>query len=738
MTITSFQSSVLVAHEVSPSPPGFEASSSTSMTIGTGSKTFLTRSGLAYKPGARVRLVSAADPSDYMEGDITAYAGTSMTVNVTYVGRLSSGTFADWSIVIAGIAPAGFEAASITSMAIGTGSKTFTTQSGLAYKLGARVRLVSALDPTDYMEGDVTAYAGTSMTVNVTRIGPTSSGTAADWSIVIAGDPGSGDILSSLNGADFDDPAEVRENLGIIDGMFLAAARSNLKATDTGRYKTSYLSEEGRSGIFVWRTGNYSARIAADTEEGIYIKATAISASVGAWVRSRTEGVYDVKWFGAKGDNTTNDYAAIQAAINLCQFHAGGDVLFSQGGYVIGTGLTVTAPLVRLIGVGQKYCSIVSTTLNLNVVTISAARCSIEKLSLFENVQCNVASAVITLASGAVQCTLDALDVVGGYYCFRALAGSADNVVNNCVMRLSTGGAISYTLGAGTVFFKRCLFNQDWPISVPSSTNDKGARSVLNNFTFAAGDFCTSNGFLLQCATGGISAASPPSLAGKWYGQPITDGGATFYLAGHSAGVAVLVDSGCLYIQYEDCDFTGAFNYGAQVVNNLGTTPPDVTRFVRCTTGGFVLHGFYISATNRLLVQDCEIQSPVGNSALNTGIYMSSSVAGDVTIKGNQIVTAFNYGIWLDKSTTLGSALIEGNSVFGCTYGIYVSPGVKDFSIVGNNCGGSSLWGNNAAAITVAVGSSDYYLIAVNRVHGSTLGVSDGGTGVNKNVNGNV
>jgi parallel beta-helix repeat protein len=483
-------------------------------------------------------------------------------------------------------------------------------------------------------------------------------------------------------------------------------------------------------------TGNYSARIAADTVEGIYIKATAISASVGAWVRTRTDGIYDVKWFGAKGDNTTDDYVSIQAAINLCQYHSGGDVLFSQGGYLVGTGLTVSVPLVRLVGVGQKYCSIFTNTANISVVTVTAARCAIERLSLFQQVQCGIASAIVSFEAGAVQCTLDALDIVGGYYCFRALSGTADNLVTNCVMRLATGGAIAYVQGAGTVFFKRCLFNQDWVSggsNPPAPANDRGARA--NSTAYGVKDFVTLGGFYLQCTTAGTSAGSAPSLTGKWYGQPITDGGAVFYMANNSAGVAVLVDSGCIYIEFEACDFTGAFNYGAQVANNLGTTAPDVVRFIRCTSEGTVLHNFFVSSVNRLLIADCEMKGGVGNSASNTGIYLSPSVAGDVTLRGNQIVSE-DYGIWLDKSTTLGSALIEGNSVFGCTYGIYVSPAVKNFQIIGNNCGSSSNWGNNAAAITVAAGASDFYMIATNRVHGATLGVSDAGTGVNKVVSG--
>jgi len=87
-----------------------------------------------------------------------------------------------------GPAGAGYTATSTTSLLIGTGSKAFTTQAGLAYSAGARARASSAADGANYMEGLVTAYSGTTLTINVDHVG--GSGTHADWNINLAGDVG--------------------------------------------------------------------------------------------------------------------------------------------------------------------------------------------------------------------------------------------------------------------------------------------------------------------------------------------------------------------------------------------------------------------------------------------------------------------------------------------------------------------------------------------------------------------
>lgn len=86
---------------------------------------------------------------------------------------------------------------SATSILIGTGSKTFTTNltnSQTAFVVGTRVRVAYSVTPADFMEGVVTAFTGTTFTVNVDSIG--GAGTFSSWTVSVAGIQGSNGVTS--------------------------------------------------------------------------------------------------------------------------------------------------------------------------------------------------------------------------------------------------------------------------------------------------------------------------------------------------------------------------------------------------------------------------------------------------------------------------------------------------------------------------------------------------------------
>lgn len=82
--------------------PGTSATSTTSLTIGTGSKAFTIQTGKLFSIGQFMVAASTADPTDYMVGQVIAHdSGTgALTLNVTKTE--GSGTIASWTLSLTG------------------------------------------------------------------------------------------------------------------------------------------------------------------------------------------------------------------------------------------------------------------------------------------------------------------------------------------------------------------------------------------------------------------------------------------------------------------------------------------------------------------------------------------------------------------------------------------------------------------------------------------------------------
>ncbi|WP_247776984.1 hypothetical protein [Bradyrhizobium sp. CW1] len=158
----------------------------------------------------------------YYVGDVASNAGASYVwINPTPGSGHVPPNATYWDVSGSpGATGAGYGGTSTTSLVIGTGSKAFTTQSGLAYTNGARVRASSAANTSNWMEGLAT-YSGTTLTIAVDKIN--GSGTFADWNLNVVGQPGAGDLSSSNNLSDVANPATALNNLS---GVSYGSAQS--------------------------------------------------------------------------------------------------------------------------------------------------------------------------------------------------------------------------------------------------------------------------------------------------------------------------------------------------------------------------------------------------------------------------------------------------------------------------------------------------------------------------------
>jgi trimeric autotransporter adhesin len=149
---------------------------------------------------AAVNYVMSLNAGDYIQ---ILWAVSDVDISIATLPAASSPTVPRTPGVIVTVTPVTevgigyYNLTSVSSVAIATGSKTFTTNLSnisTAFTVGTRVRVAYVTTPANYMEGVITSFSGTTLVVNVDSIG--GSGTYANWTISVAGIQGSNGVTS--------------------------------------------------------------------------------------------------------------------------------------------------------------------------------------------------------------------------------------------------------------------------------------------------------------------------------------------------------------------------------------------------------------------------------------------------------------------------------------------------------------------------------------------------------------
>jgi hypothetical protein len=149
---------------------------------------------------AAVNYVLSLNAGDYIQ---ILWAVSDIDISIVTLPATSSPTVPRTPGVIVTVTPITevgigyYNLTSVSSVAIATGSKTFTTNLSnisTAFTVGTRVRVAYVTTPANYMEGVITSFSGTTLVVNVDSIG--GSGTYANWTISVAGLQGSNGVTS--------------------------------------------------------------------------------------------------------------------------------------------------------------------------------------------------------------------------------------------------------------------------------------------------------------------------------------------------------------------------------------------------------------------------------------------------------------------------------------------------------------------------------------------------------------
>ena len=213
---------------------------------------------------------------------------------------------------------------SATSLSIGTGSKSLTTQAGKAWVVGAFVYLISAASIANRMVGQVTAYdAGTgALTVNVGAA--SGGGTFASWMIGLATSTATAAEVSVADGANLFTASTVETVLAELFGNIRNAA-------------TQVATAGGSANVL---TASFTPAVSTLVDGLIlYVKAASINTGAATFQADATAACAIVK-----GANMALTYADIAGSGHTLLLQYNG----SLGKYVLlnpGNGLRGEAPI---------------------------------------------------------------------------------------------------------------------------------------------------------------------------------------------------------------------------------------------------------------------------------------------------------------------------------------------------------------------------------------------------------
>lgn len=400
---------------------------------------------------------------------------------------------------------------------------------------------------------------------------------------------------------------------------------------------------------------------------------------------------FNVKDYGAKGDNTTNDTAAIQAALNACNAVGGGTVYLPRGNYKINAALTMYNHI-RLLGDGDFVTNIAQTSTTANgLVGSSLIYVAIESLRLTG--PGSGTGEGIFFSTEFDYCLMKDVTVTDwgstGIEIEQPIVSNFTRVTS----RLN-GGAGFYIHGTGTGAGTSISMDSCW-----AHDNQSNGYS-FNNMTYCAMVACAADnqvnagkaGYLID----GCDAFSLVGCGSEGNNIGIKFNGGTthavtgfFCYATPATGIGIYVAGGCTNVQL------------ISIVESLPNA--GATAWVQVDSGCSATVQGSVSTTANVL-------------AANTTVLASNS-SGVRSYPNGLSTTALNMNS--GKVTSLANGTASGDAV---NYSQLSSRGVSvtDFGAVGTNSGDQATAINNAIAALGGNGGTVYFPPGTYRLGGST------------------
>jgi hypothetical protein len=192
------------------------------------------------------------------------------------------------------------------------------------------------------------------------------------------------------------------------------------------------------------------------------------------------------------------------------------------------------------------------------------------------------------------------------------------------------------------------------------------------------------------------------------------------------------IDTGIVYVNFRECDFTSCTSFGLEVLNSLAGDKPNNIHVEQCTFHGNINGSIYIRAGQEIDLKSVEVLFPTAPGT-QYGILCDTN-SNNVSMSHCDIHAVKGDAIFIGGP----GVNVNGGTITGNTTGVRVNANVNQFRIIGNELGSDPRWGGNVNAVIVTAGTSNNYVISQNVLAGSLAGIADGGTGLSKSVTGNV
>lgn len=446
--------------------------------------------------------------------------------------------------------------------------------------------------------------------------------------------------------------------------------------------------------------------------------------------------------FSSLGNGTNDDWAGIQGAIDYI------NAKFGIGGTVY-----VPAPATNYVSLSTIDISVQSLTfraenqsviihgggLDQKLLTVSAREVLVKDISFYgkgitglatADTAIGATAACVHFTSSAVNSVLDHCIVYGGYN--PVLWEGGDCKMYDCEVSRGYGDALVKIKG-GSGWLRRNALDQSWPVSKPGSqTQISPTPAWIAAHAYTVGEIATIGDYIVQCHTAGTShATTAPTL--KNYNVAIPDGAGalSWRLLSPTNFNALRCSDGATEVYCQQQDMTGPFSFAIQLVTSTGL-------YFKITDGicgqnrdgGIqVATAFDASFTGLTIGSATSIDGP--------GVVFTTAFAGNARVTNNLISGA--RGIyWLGAA---GATIVATGNTVDCALGGGTL--ARAFEAFTNttffNFSGNIIGAGCTSGMVVLPGTSDHYQIIGNtNAAGLANLVSDGGTGINKHIAGNL